>query len=293
MIARARRALGQLAPALADLERGAAIAADTGRENVLVQLDDRDRDHAGGAGASRGGERRRRAGPGAGHARRQSARVAVGALHAVGGPARRSATSPRRSTTPLPPPSQAPAPDFHAAGQPGWCLGAASAAAGNPERAVAAMLDSFGASLDAVLPADRPAAAADLAAAQLAAGDPEAADRTLRLGEEAAGGRPAASIGIVRSALLLEQSRAPEALAAAVDARAAAGEAPLLAARAQLAEGRALAAAGRRREAVDVLAGAESRLAASGLRAYATRRRASCAGSATASTVRRGRPTPG
>ena len=70
-------------------------------------------------------------------------------------------------------------PDFHAAGQPGWCLGAALTAAGTPERAVAAMLDSFGGA-GAVLPVDRPAAAADLAAAQLAAGDPDGADADAR-----------------------------------------------------------------------------------------------------------------
>ena len=35
-------------------------------------------------------------------------------------------------------------PGFHAAGQPGWCLGAALTAAGNPEQAVPAMRDAFG-----------------------------------------------------------------------------------------------------------------------------------------------------
>ena len=38
MLARARRTFGLFAPALADLERGSAIAADTGRENILAQL---------------------------------------------------------------------------------------------------------------------------------------------------------------------------------------------------------------------------------------------------------------
>jgi DNA-binding CsgD family transcriptional regulator len=52
-------------------------------------------------------------------------------------------------------------PDFHAAGQPGWCLGAALTAAGNPDRAVPAMLDALGGpELPSVLPADRPAASA-------------------------------------------------------------------------------------------------------------------------------------
>ena len=67
------------------------------------------------------------------------------------------------------------------AGQPGWCLGNALTAAGNPERGAAAMLASFGgASLPAVLPVERPAAAADLAEAQLARGDADAAEAVLR-----------------------------------------------------------------------------------------------------------------
>ena len=138
-------------------------------------------------------------------------------------------------------------------------------AAGNPDRAVAAMLESFGGgSLEAVLPADRPAAAADLATAQLAAGDAAAADRTLRLAEETAAraGRSwlAALPGVIRSEHLLGRGRAEDALSAAIAAREAATGAPLTAARGQLAEGRALAAAGRRREAVEVLVAAESRL---------------------------------
>ena len=63
-------------------------------------------------------------------------------------------------------------PDVHAAGQPGWALGAALTAAGNADQAVAAMLGSFGgAELPDVMPGERPAAAADLVAAQLARGD--------------------------------------------------------------------------------------------------------------------------
>ena len=54
-------------------------------------------------------------------------------------------------------------PDVHAAGQPGWCLGAALTAAGNPDQAIPALLGGFGGeALPRVLPADRPAAAADL-----------------------------------------------------------------------------------------------------------------------------------
>jgi DNA-binding CsgD family transcriptional regulator len=57
--------------------------------------------------------------------------------------------------------------DVHAAGQPNWALGAALAAAGNPDRAVAALVEA----LAEVLPVDRPAAAADLAEAQRGAGE--------------------------------------------------------------------------------------------------------------------------
>ena len=38
MLGRARRALGQLEAALAELDRGAALAAETGREAILLQL---------------------------------------------------------------------------------------------------------------------------------------------------------------------------------------------------------------------------------------------------------------
>lgn len=66
------------------------------------------------------------------------------------------------------------------AGHPGWCLGAALTAAGNPDRDVPAMLDAFGGpELPRVLPADRPAASADLVEAQLALGDIEAAEAAL------------------------------------------------------------------------------------------------------------------
>jgi hypothetical protein len=76
----------------------------------------------------------------------------------------------------------APRADFHAAGQPGWCLGAALTAAGNPDRAVRAMLEAFGGpELNGVLPADRPAAAADLIEAYVALGDVAAAEATLAI----------------------------------------------------------------------------------------------------------------
>ena len=265
MMARARRALGQLAPALADLERGSAIAADTGRENILVQLTVETAATLVELGRLERGRRRRGAGAGAWHAwpairasccgrscTLSTARLATGD---VAGALLHAAAAAESGTTP----------DFHAAGEPGWCLGAALTAAGNPDRAVAAMLESFGGdSLAAVLPVDRPAAAADLAAAHLAAGDAAAADRTLRLGEESAAraGRSwlAALTGVIRSEHLLGRAartrrsppRPPRAR------RRPAPRSPRHGA--QLAEGRALAAAGRRREAVEVLVAAESRL---------------------------------
>ena len=61
--------------------------------------------------------------------------------------------------------------DVYAAGQPGWSLGAALTAAGNPDQAIPALLGGFGGeALPTVLPADRPAAAADLIEARLARG---------------------------------------------------------------------------------------------------------------------------
>jgi DNA-binding CsgD family transcriptional regulator len=182
--------------------------------------------------------------------------------------------------------------DFHAAGQPGWCLGAALAAAGNPERAVEELLEGLGGEdLARVLPADRPAAAADLVEARLACEDVAGAERALARGAEAAeqAGTPwaAAIAGTARAAVLLAADRAYDAVTAAASAREAAsgaplpapageaavpaatgaplpaparGAAPLAAARAQLLHGRALAAAGRRPEAIEMLIAAEAEL---------------------------------
>jgi DNA-binding CsgD family transcriptional regulator len=154
-------------------------------------------------------------------------------------------------------------PDFHAAGQPGWCLGAALTAAGRPEGAVPVMLEAFGGpELAHVLPADRPAAAADLVEAQLARGDSAAADATLAQAEAAAdrAGTPSARAlaPLARAAVLLAQARPQEAAAAAATARQAAAGAPLLAARGLLAEGQARAAAGDRPAAVAALLAAQS-----------------------------------
>jgi DNA-binding CsgD family transcriptional regulator len=269
MLGRARRALGEFEPALALLERGAALAARTGRENVRAQLIlesaatlvEVGRIAEAGAAAEQGLELARLTGNPRvllwGRCALSSARLAAGDVSAALELAGEAAESGIRA-------------DFNAAGQPGWCLGAALVAAGNPERAVSAMLDSFGgAGLSAVLPADRPAAAADLAEAQLACGDVEAAGRAL---SEAGAVPPAltatpwarAVTATARAAVLLGRARPGEAVAAAAEARAAASGAPLAAARAQLAEGRALAAAGRRREAVATLVEAEARFDAFG-----------------------------
>ena len=156
-------------------------------------------------------------------------------------------------------------PGFYAAGQPGWCLGAARTAAGNPEAAVPLMLHAFGgAELTRILPADRPAAAADLVEAQLARGDLAAAEEALAAGEAASAragtATSAALTGIARAAVVLARPDPDGAVAAAAAAREAATDAPLASALARLAEGRALAAAGRRREAIEALAAAESAL---------------------------------
>jgi DNA-binding NarL/FixJ family response regulator len=160
-------------------------------------------------------------------------------------------------------------PDVHAAGQPGWALGAALTAAGNADRAVAAMLGSFGgAGLPDVVPGERPAAAADLVEAQLALGDLAAAEAALMQGEAAAAraGTPwvAGVTGVARSSVLLARGEAREAVAAAVAAWQSAVDAPLLSARAQLAEGRALAATDDRALAIETLIAAESALDAMG-----------------------------
>ena len=175
--------------------------------------------------------------------------------------------------------------DFHRAGQPGWCLGAALTAAGNPERAVPIMLEAYGgAAMPRVIPADRPAAAADLVEAQLAAGDLAAARETLAHGMAAAleaGTRWAATtIARADAAVLLAEGRADEAVGAARrpdetdwpdetdrpddgrrdGSRAATAPAPLAAALVRLVEGRALAAAGDREAARAALIEAEAAL---------------------------------
>jgi DNA-binding CsgD family transcriptional regulator len=270
MHGRARRMLGEPEAALADLGRGAAAAAATGRERVglfmaiesvaaLVELGRL----AEAVAAGRDGAERARL---SGNPRMRlwadsalaSARLAAGD---VAGALTQAQEAQDAGTDA----------DFHALGQPGWCLGAALTAAGEPERAIAAMLPAFGGeALAGLLPADRPAAAADLVAAQLARGDLAAAEAALAHGRTAAGlaGTPwaAAVAGVAQAEVALAGGRAQAALAAAAAAGDAAAGAPLLRARALLVQGRSLAAAGRRDEALEALAAAESAFAGFGAR---------------------------
>ena len=200
MHGRARRGLGQLDASLADLQRGAELAERTGRERVLVILTiesvatliELGRIADATAVAEEGVERARLAG----NARillwaqcaRASARLAAGDVAAALQDAGEAAATGTQA-------------DFHAAGQPGWILGAALVAAGNPERGRDQLLDA----LPAVLPVDRPAATADLVEAHLACGDVDAAEQALA----------APVLDIARSAVLLARGRPREAVDAA------------------------------------------------------------------------------
>ena len=239
------------------LERGAALAAQTGRENVRPQLTvesvatliELGRTADASAAAEQGVELARLTGNPRmllwARCALSSARLAAGDVSAALDLAGEAAESGVRA-------------DFHAAGEPGWSLGAALVAAGNPERAVAAMLASFGGEdLPEVLPVDRPAAAAALADAQLACGDAGAAERVLERGRDGlavgtSGDRHRPRRGAARP---VAPGRGRGCGGRGAGGRAGA---PLARARAQLAEGRALAAAGRRREAVAALVAAES-----------------------------------
>ena len=163
MHGRARRALGQFEKSLGDLRRGAALAEQTGREHVLLiltvesaaTLTELGRIAEAAAAAQDGVERARLAGNPRmllwAHSALAAALLAAGDAAAAVRHGEQAAQEDTR-------------PDFHAAAQPGWCLGAALTAAGRPDRAVPVMLAAFGGPrLPAVLPADRSAAAADLA----------------------------------------------------------------------------------------------------------------------------------
>ena len=264
MHGRALRALGRHDAALAALQRGLAIAADTGREPVVLMLTvesvaplielGRIADAVTAAEdglelARLGANARTRLWATTALAR---ARLAAGDVAAALRHARDAEALGTR-------------PDVNAAGEPGWCLGAALVAAGNPGAAVGALRAGFGGpALPRVLPAERAVAAADLVEALVAAGDLAAAGE--RSGADRAVGTEFAQarLGLARCALLLAQGDALAAAELAAAARAAAAGAPLTAARAQLAEGRALAAAGERDAALRALREAEAALAAFG-----------------------------
>ena len=88
-----------------------------------------------------------------------------------------------------------------------WALGNALTAAGNAAEAVRVLRAALGPGLDRVLPVDRPAAAADLVEAQLAAGD--VAD-TVAVAERARGPHAA----LAGAALLLAQGDGDDPLTA-------------------------------------------------------------------------------
>jgi ATP/maltotriose-dependent transcriptional regulator MalT len=280
MLGRARHALGQLEPALAGLERGLAVAAETGRESVLLLLTvesvptliELGRIAEARGVAEEGLDRARLAGVPRmllwAESALSSACLAAGDVQ----PALRHAREAAEIDAP---------PGFHAAGQPGWALGNALTAGGNAGEGVEAMRGSFGDDdLGGLLPVQRASAAADLVEAQLACGDSQGAERTLATAEDAAArmgtAAAAAAAGVARALVELARGRAREAVDAAGAARAAVGAAgaarasaagmPLLEARARLAEGLALAAAGERRPAIDALVDAEARLDALGAR---------------------------
>jgi DNA-binding NarL/FixJ family response regulator len=236
MRGRALRALGRPAEALAELERGIALAAETGRERVLLVctveraavLTELGRLADASAVAEEGVERARLAGNPRmllwAHATLSTARLAAGDVTA--------ALEQATAATAL-----GVAADFHAAGQPGWCLGAALTAAGEAARGAAAIEEA----LPGVLPCDRPAAVADLVEARLAAGEPP----------------PDAPLAPAAHGTVLIARGRPEQAVAVTSGHALP---PLADARLQLVHGRALAAAGRRAEAIDALVAAEAKL---------------------------------
>jgi DNA-binding CsgD family transcriptional regulator len=133
------------------------------------------------------------------------------------------------------------------------------AALGRPAEAAAAIQEA----LPRLLPADRPAAVADLVEAQLAAGDLAGAEAAL-----AGAGAGGAWLGIAVAGVRLARGDAVGAVAAAGAARDAAGELPLLLARARLVEGRALAATGDRAGALTALTAAEEAFSGFGARRW-------------------------
>ena len=265
MLARSRRMTGDFAGGLADLKRGLALAAETERETVrllfavesvgvlaeLGRLKDADEMAGEGVELARLAES-----PPLllwAQSALSSARLAAGDVGSAMREAREAHSSGIR-------------PDFCATGQPGWSLGLALAASGEPERGAHVMLEALGgAELRLVLPAERPAAAADLVEVLLACDRSDEAEQVLASGEQAAA-RAGTDWGAMtasraRAALLLARDQPAAAAAAAAEvARAARSRAPVTAARAQLLHGKALAAAGDRPSAIASLIAAESAL---------------------------------
>jgi tetratricopeptide (TPR) repeat protein len=184
MHGRGRHVLGQFEAALEDFDRGIDLAAQTGRMSALLlstvesvqTLVELGRLEEACARGEEGLERARLAGiPRVlvwAHSALSTARLATGDVQ---GALREAFEGAETGVLP----------GFYAAGQPGWCLGAALTAAGNHKEAVEAMTDAFGgAALGAVLPVQRPFAAADLVEAHLARGDLAAAELHFTAGLE-------------------------------------------------------------------------------------------------------------
>ena len=229
MHGRALRALGRHDEALEALHRGLAIAADTGREPVVLMLTvesvaalielgriaDAVTAAEDGLELARLGANARTllwAATALARARLAAGDIAAALRHARDAEALRIR------------------PDVNAAGEPGWCLGAALVAAGNPGAAVSALHEGFGGpALARVLPAERGVAAADLLEALVAAGDLAAAGIA---GDRAAADLAAGSdfararLDLARSALRLAQGDAVAAAELAAASRAGAAGAP-------------------------------------------------------------------
>ena len=270
-----RRALGDFEGALADLQRGAEVAGRTGRERVLLVLTAETATTLIELGriaeAIAAGEEALELARLAGNPRMllwaqsalASAQLAAGDVaaavaHRRGGRAQRDpARRARRRSARLVP--------RRGAGRGRQCASAASPPCSSP---------SAGRGWPLVLPADRPAAAADLVEAQLALGDLAAAQEALaarrsrgRAGRHAVGGRRHRRRPLGRASGARPGGRGGRggggrartcAPGRAAAARPGEGAATPAAARARLAEGRALAAAGDRPAALRALAEAEA-----------------------------------
>jgi DNA-binding NarL/FixJ family response regulator len=279
MLAWAEHARGRFADALATLARARTLGAASGREPVLMlcavesvrPLRELGRLAEAVAAGEEGVDRTRLDGNPQyliwAHCALASARLAVGD---VAGALRETEEAAGIDAEP----------SFHRAGQPQWAQGAALVAAGNADRAVPLLR----AAVALVVPALRTEAAADLADAALAGGDPAAARAALEIAHAHADTDFAtATAARAEAAVLLAEARPRDAArtaAAALDlvaSRSAPGgdatrdlvapsaaAAPLLVARLRLLEGRALGEAGAKAAAVAALIDVEAALAGFG-----------------------------